>query len=317
MKQFAALCLGWTLAWSSAARADDAKPPVAAEKRVVFHTIAGDLVFALYPTAAPKTVEQFLKLVQAGVYDTTAFARIRPGFIVQLGPASDRRQPLTPAQSEMIHRLPVEASALKHERGILSMARKDTDPESAETSFCILLGPAPQLDGKYTAFGRLESGEDVLAELLKVPRNDRMRPMVRLDVSKAEIIASPQALAQITLVKAHPVPGLPPPSRAVTALRAGAVPATNDPARRRTSFLLAVGILAMVALGGTKVLIRNRIAPRHAVSMDLVGVLLGTFMLLILLVPEGHRYPWLAGALFFGVLVVLKLLGQFEAATGK
>ena len=283
-----------------------------AQERVLFHTVAGDLVFVLYPNAAPQTVKQFLTLVRAGVYDATAFSRLRPGFIAQIGSASDRKLPLTTAQSALIHRLPVEASPLKHERGVLSMARKPNDPESAETSFCVMLGPAPQLDGQYTIFGRLESGDDVLEQLLKVPRNAQNRPTVRLDVTRAEVVDSPQALANRKIIHARPIPGLPPVSPATAVLRGAAVPQSASPPSSEPA--VTVGILLMVLLGVASALLRGRISPRHSTSLDLVGVLIGTFLLLMVLMPEGQHHASVAVALFFGLISVFKLLGRFEAA---
>jgi peptidyl-prolyl cis-trans isomerase B (cyclophilin B) len=306
----AALLAAMTVAL--AARGEDP-----AQERVVFHTVAGDMVFALYPKAAPKTVAQFLALVRAGVYDTTAFKRVRPGFVIQLSNASDREKPLTPAQSKLIHRLPIEPSELKHVRGVLSMARKEQDPESAETSFCILLRPAPQLDGKYTVFGRLESGEEVLEKILDVPRDDRMRPVVRVEVTHAEVVPSAAALAALHLEPAHAVAGAPAPAKAAAALHAAALPVMRDPMQHKRIYFLSGGLLAIVLLGVGKVLLSKRISSRHSTSLDLVGVLIGTFLLLVLLIPEGHRIPWLAAVLFIGVVAILKLLGRFETPAEK
>src|SRR6185369_7440944 len=100
-----------------------------------------------------------------------------------------------------------EFSSIRHVRGVLSMAREDADINSAETSFSILLGPAPHLDGKYTVFGRLEAGEAVLEEMVKVPRGALMRPVTRLDVTRAEVIpASELGKAVIAPARAVAIP---------------------------------------------------------------------------------------------------------------
>jgi peptidyl-prolyl cis-trans isomerase B (cyclophilin B) len=297
---------------------------VPAPERVVFHTAAGDLAFELFPKAAPKTVAQFLGLVRAGVYDGTQFSRIRPGFMVQVSSAGNRTAPLTTAQAGLIRRLPIEASELKHERGVLSMTRKENDPDSAESSFCILLGPAPQLDGKYTAFGRVVAGEEVLDRLAQIPHDDRMRASVRVGVSRAEVVPTAQALAALHLEAAHPIPGVPtpvapiaaparPPPAASAMLRAAAVPASNPPGQKRKVWFLSAGLLAIALLGAAKVLFAKRLAIRHMASLDLVAVLISAFLLLVLLIPEGQRLPWLAGVLFVGLIAVLRLLGRFEA----
>src|SRR6185436_7315530 len=121
---------------------------------VVLHTIAGDVVLAFYPDAAPGHVQQILALARAGVFDTTHFFRIEPNFVAQISVAEDRTTPLTESQKGLIHKLKAELHpTLKHHRGTLSMAHADGDVDSGETSFSILLADAPHLDGQYTIFG--------------------------------------------------------------------------------------------------------------------------------------------------------------------
>src|ERR1700722_9470629 len=118
-----------------------------ARERIVLHTVAGDVVLALYPDVAPRHVRQMLRLVQLGCYDGTHFSRVEPGFVIQLADVYQRRQDLTREQAAAIHRVPAEFSkALKHGRGTLSMAHFDDDPDSAETSFSIVLSEQPHLD---------------------------------------------------------------------------------------------------------------------------------------------------------------------------
>ena len=74
---------------------------------------------------------------------------------------------------------------VKHERGIVSMARAE-DPDSASTSFFLMLGPAPHLDGKYSAFGRIVEGMDVLAAFEKEDV-DGESPRRRLEIIEAAI----------------------------------------------------------------------------------------------------------------------------------
>jgi len=159
--------------------------PRLADERILLRTSTGDLVLALYPEVAPKHVAQILRLVRLGVYDGMHFHRVEPGFVAQLSGHHDRTAPLTPVQSAAIAKIPGEFSAIRHRRGILSMARFD-DPDSAETSFSILLGPAPHLDGKYTVFGHVESGLDVLAAIERVDR-EVTRPRSRISVVRATV----------------------------------------------------------------------------------------------------------------------------------
>src|SRR5262249_40386791 len=117
----------------------------------------------------------------------------------------DRTIPLNDDQKALVHKLPAEFSKVRHVRGILSMAREDKDPDSGETSFSILLGPAPHLDGKYTVFGHVEGGDAVLDEMLRVPRGEMKRPIVRIEVTRAEVVSS-SALAAMRLVPATAIP---------------------------------------------------------------------------------------------------------------
>ncbi len=138
-------------------------PSVAAPQapRVEMTTTAGTLTIRLLPEIAPKTVAQFLKLVEAGVYDSMYFYRVEQRFVAQTATAEDREVPLTDAQRAVIAPIALEAGPLKHQRGIISLAHGD-DPDSGETSFSILLADAPHLDGEFTVFGVIVDSEPVL-----------------------------------------------------------------------------------------------------------------------------------------------------------
>jgi cyclophilin family peptidyl-prolyl cis-trans isomerase len=90
------------------------------------------------------------------------------GFAAQTGALSSRSAPLTTKQQRLVRTLAPEFNDVRHVRGIVSMAR-GADPASANTSFFICLGPAPSLDGKYTVFGQVVSGLDVLEKIEKSP----------------------------------------------------------------------------------------------------------------------------------------------------
>ncbi|MGE3845138.1 MAG: peptidylprolyl isomerase [Vicinamibacterales bacterium] len=136
--------------------------------RAVLETSAGDLVVELLPDRAPDHVRNFLRLAQTGVYDDMTFHRVVKGFAAQTGSLTTRTTPLTDKQRRFVTMLQPEFNDTKHERGIVSMARGD-DPASASTSFFVCFAPAPSLDGKYTVFGRLTSGLDVLAAIEALP----------------------------------------------------------------------------------------------------------------------------------------------------
>ena len=94
--------------------------------------------------------------------------RVVPGFVMQTGALSSRRAPLTESQKRLVGALEPEFNATKHTRGVVSMAR-GSEPNSANTSFFVCFGPAPSLDGKYTVFGEVVSGLDVLDRIEKAP----------------------------------------------------------------------------------------------------------------------------------------------------
>jgi peptidyl-prolyl cis-trans isomerase B (cyclophilin B) len=147
-----------------AARAEDAK------EVAVLKTSQGEIVVEFWPDVAPKTVENFKKLANEKFYDGTAFHRIIKGFMIQGG------DPLTKDASKEArwgtgdpgYKIKAEFNDHKHVRGVLSMARS-ADPDSAGSQFFICLGPAPFLDNKYTAFGKVIKGDDVLGKLGDTP----------------------------------------------------------------------------------------------------------------------------------------------------
>ena len=155
-------------------------------KEVLLKTSLGEITFALDPDLAPEHVRNFLRLVETGWYDHTAFHRIIPGFVVQGGMGSTREPyPYHPAD-RWVRNLPGEFSKdRKHIRGSISMARAD-DPNSAQTSFFIVLRDAQNLDAKYTIFGKVVDGFDVLTRMEQAPRNSET-PMPRIELIEAVI----------------------------------------------------------------------------------------------------------------------------------
>jgi peptidyl-prolyl cis-trans isomerase B (cyclophilin B) len=143
-----------------------ASAPAADKEVAVLKTSGGEMVVEFWPDVAPNTVANFIKLAKSGFYDGTAFHRIIKGFMIQGG------DPLTKDPSKEARwgtggageHIKAEFNERRHELGVISMARSQ-DPDSASSQFFICLGPTPQLDGKYTAFGKLLKGEDVLRKL--------------------------------------------------------------------------------------------------------------------------------------------------------
>ena len=115
----------------------------------------------LYPEIAPNTVNNFLSLVKKGFYDGVIFHRVIPGFMIQGG------DPHGTGMGGPGYCIRGEFTAngfqndLKHERGVLSMARTMA-PDTAGSQFFIMHKFSPHLDGQYAAFGKVISGMDVV-----------------------------------------------------------------------------------------------------------------------------------------------------------
>ncbi|XAR65175.1 Peptidylprolyl isomerase [Bertholletia excelsa] len=147
-----------------------AQDPELGSARVVFQTTYGDIEFGFYPNVAPKTVEHIFKLVRLGCYNTNHFFRVDKGFVAQVADVvGGRTAPMNEQQREEAEKKIVgEFSRVKHVRGILSMGRF-SDPDSAQSSFSILLGDASHLDGQYAIFGKLTKGDETLRKLEQLP----------------------------------------------------------------------------------------------------------------------------------------------------
>lgn len=152
-------------------------------RTVKLPTTLGTIEITLEPGWAPNHVRNFLKLLETGWYEGTAFHRVAKGFVIQGGMGHTRPEGATHAADRWVRPLAGEfRDDVKHERGIVSMARGD-DPNSADTSFFLVLGPSPHLDGKYTAFGRVTGGLEVL-EAFEKEEVDGETPKRRLEITK-------------------------------------------------------------------------------------------------------------------------------------
>lgn len=196
------LALGITLAWSQETKQDQ-KTKTEQEKTTVtdtndevavIKTTAGDMILEFWPDVAPNTVANFKKLAKSGFYDGTAFHRIVQGFMIQGG------DPLTKdAAKESLwgtgdpgFKIKAEFNDRPHVRGVISMARS-AHPDSAGCQFFICLGDAAFLNKKYTAFGKLIKGDDVLgklgaAETVMSRGGEKSKPVKRQGVESIKIV---------------------------------------------------------------------------------------------------------------------------------
>ena len=134
----------------------------------VISTKYGNIVIKFRDDVAPKTVANFEKLAKSGFYDGTIFHRIMPGFVIQGGdPNTKSGSRDTWGTGDAGYMIPPEFSNLKHTKYMVSMAR-GTDINSASSQFFIVLGDAPWLDGKYTIFGEVISGQDVVDKIASI-----------------------------------------------------------------------------------------------------------------------------------------------------
>ena len=129
----------------------------------------------LFPDIAPNTVSNFISLIQKGFYDGLIFHRVIPHFMIQGG------CPRGSGMGGPGYCIPGEFSAnghaneLKHQRGVISMARA-ASPDSAGSQFFIMVADAPHLDGQYAAFGKVTAGMEAADKIVSAPRSANDRP---------------------------------------------------------------------------------------------------------------------------------------------
>jgi len=145
-------------------------------------TMSGEL----YPETAPETVANFVKLAESGFYDGVIFHRVIPGFMIQGG------DPDGTGTGGPGYGIKGEFSAngfendLKHERGVISMARA-ANPDSAGSQFFIMVEDSPHLDGQYAAFGRVTEGMAAADKIAGVRRGFGDKPREKQMMKKITI----------------------------------------------------------------------------------------------------------------------------------
>jgi len=180
-----------------AAGAPAAAPaPVPTKEVAVIKTSKGEMTVEFWSDVAPKTVENFKKLAREGFYNGTAFHRIIKGYMIHGGDPNtkDASKEGSYGMGGPGYQIKAEFNARKHETGVLSMARS-MDPDSAGSQFFICLDAAPSLDNKYTTFGKLTAGEDVLKKIGDTPvvsnGRETSKPAERVGVESVSIVTVP------------------------------------------------------------------------------------------------------------------------------
>ena len=145
-------------------------------KKAVIKTNRGDMTFVLLDEAAPKAVENFITHAKNGYYDGLIFHRVIPGFMIQGGCPNGNGMggPGYSIRGEFSHN--GVQNSLKHDRGVLSMARA-MNPNSAGSQFFIMVEKAPHLDGEYAAFGKVIEGMENVNKIADVRTDYSDRPM--------------------------------------------------------------------------------------------------------------------------------------------
>ncbi len=194
MKLFSILSVlvlgGLSMGSFDADAADKAKTPAAAkgaEDVAVLKTSLGTIVLRFNDKDAPLHVANFKALATAKFYDGTTFHRVIPGFMIQGGdPNSKDADRSNDGLGGSGKNIPAEFNANKHLRGTVSMARAN-DPNSASSQFFICVRPQSALDGKYSVFGQVVEGIEVVDKVVAVPRDARDNPIDKVVMEKVTI----------------------------------------------------------------------------------------------------------------------------------
>jgi peptidyl-prolyl cis-trans isomerase B (cyclophilin B) len=148
---------------------------------------ASVITLELYDDIAPKKVENFLKLVKEKFYDGLTFHRVISGFMIQGGCPEGTGMGGPGYHIEGEFKSNGFDNPIKHERGVISMARS-VNPNSAGSQFFIMHQNAPHLDGQYAAFGKVVEGLEVVDRVASVQTGANDKPLNPVVISTIEAI---------------------------------------------------------------------------------------------------------------------------------
>ncbi len=143
------------------------------DNTILIDTTKGRIIIKLRPDLAPKHAERIKQLARDKFYDGVPFHRVIDGFMAQTGDG----QNFNGTGGSKYPNLPAEFSNVPFKRGIVGMARRGGDNNSANSQFFIMYRETPSLNGQYTVIGEVASGMDVVDKLNKgepVPNPDKM-----------------------------------------------------------------------------------------------------------------------------------------------
>jgi peptidyl-prolyl cis-trans isomerase B (cyclophilin B) len=183
-----------TVAFAAEQKKDEKPAASSANEVAIIKTSEGDMVVQFWNDAAPNTIENFKKLARSGFYNGTTFHRIVKGFMIQ-GGDPNTKDPAKEAQygnGGPGYTIKDEFNYHDHRRGVISMAR-EKEPNSAGSQFFICLASVPRLNGKYTTFGRLIKGDEVLSKIGDTPvkknsEGEMSKPLNRVTIQTIKIV---------------------------------------------------------------------------------------------------------------------------------
>ena len=156
----------------------------------VLETSLGTITMELLPELAPEHVKNFVDLANTGFYNGTKFHRVIPGFMIQGGDPNSKTPNVaswgTGSGPRMLKAEFSPPDKASHVRGMVSMARSN-DPNSASCQFFIVQSDSQFLDGKYSIFGKVLSGMEVVDAIANSPRNAQDRPNQDIVIKKVTI----------------------------------------------------------------------------------------------------------------------------------
>jgi cyclophilin family peptidyl-prolyl cis-trans isomerase len=143
---------------------------------IVLETVKGTIEFETYPEEAPNTVAQIIGLVKKNFYNGQRFHRAEPNFVIQVGDPVSRDYSRQEWWGRQSSGRPIGVAEITKKRrlvlGAVAMGYPGTEKAAADSQFFILRRAAPELDGKYTVFGKVLTGQDVVA---KIQRGDVLK----------------------------------------------------------------------------------------------------------------------------------------------
>jgi cyclophilin family peptidyl-prolyl cis-trans isomerase len=168
LKRLAAVGFAVTVVALTAGAGAQQKSP-GAGPIIVLETVKGTIEFETYPEEAPKTVARVVDLVTKNFYNGQRFHRAEPNFLVQIGDPVSRDVSREAWWGRQSAGKPIGVAEItkkrRHGLGAVSMAYPGTDKAAADSQFFITRRVAPELDGKYTVFGKVLKGQDVVGRI--------------------------------------------------------------------------------------------------------------------------------------------------------